>query len=126
MISKDQFRRLLRSVLNFAEAGEDLHRAIQENAIFRCIPAGADVFVEGDQADPIALLFSGIVRVYMIGESGHEITLCRFGHGESCILTVNTIPSQKTFPAITTVEEQAEAVLIPADIFRDWVRRHDL
>jgi CRP/FNR family transcriptional regulator len=75
--------------------------------------------------DAIALLISGVVRVYKIGETGREITLYRFGHGESCILTANAILSQRSFPAIATVESEAEAVVIPAVHFRDWVKRHD-
>jgi CRP/FNR family transcriptional regulator len=84
------------------------------------------VFVEGDQAEAIALLISGVVRVYKIGETGWEITLYRFGNGESCILTANAILSRRSFPVITTVEKEAEAVMVPADAFREWVKRHDL
>jgi CRP/FNR family transcriptional regulator len=49
----------------------------------------------------------------------------RFGNGESCILTANAILNQKTFPAVAVVESEAEAVMVPADIFRDWVGRYD-
>ena len=66
-----------------------------------------------------------MVRVYKIGESGRQITLYRFGNGQSCILTANAILSQKTFPAVATVEKDAEAVMIPADIFRKWVGTYD-
>ena len=59
-------------------------------------------------------------------ETDREITLYRFGYGESCILTANAILSSKSFPAIATVEADAEAVMIPADVFRDWVGRYDL
>jgi CRP/FNR family transcriptional regulator len=90
------------------------------------IPSGRDVFVEGDRVEAIALLISGVVRVYQIGETGREITLYRFGLGESCILTANAILSQQSFPAVATVEQDAEAVMIPAETFRDWVRRYDL
>jgi CRP/FNR family transcriptional regulator len=34
--------------------------------------------------------------------------------------------SQKTFQAVATVEKEAEAVMIPAATFRDWVVRYDL
>ena len=61
-------------------------------------PAGRDVFGEGDQVDAIALLISGVVRGYKIGETGRQITLYRFGDGQSCILTANAILSRKTFP----------------------------
>jgi CRP/FNR family transcriptional regulator len=52
--------------------------------------------------------------------------LYRFGNGESCILTTNAFLNQKNLPAFTMVEQQAEAVMIPADIFRDCVQRYDL
>ncbi len=57
---------------------------------------------------------------------GREITLYRFGLGESCVLTASAILNQKTFPAIATVEQDGEAVMIPAGTFRSWVNRYDL
>jgi CRP/FNR family transcriptional regulator len=111
-------------ILQFADPA--LIREFQQTAFVARIPAGHDVFLEGDQVEAIALLISGVVRVYKIGETGREITLYRFGNGSSCILTANAILSQKTFPAVATVEQDAEAVMIPADIFRDWVRRYDM
>jgi CRP/FNR family transcriptional regulator len=125
MIEPEQIARLVQvlPVLKHAEPG--LLREFQQKAFFARIPVGRDVFVEGDRADAIALLISGSVRVYKIGETGREITLYRFGNGQSCILTANAILSQKNFPAVATVEKEAEAVMIPADTFRDWVRRYD-
>ena len=126
MISSQQFNLLVRVLPILEHADPGLIREFQQKAFFSRIPAGHDVFVEGDRADAIALLISGVVRVYKIGETGREITLYRFGNGESCILTANAILSQKNFPAIATVEKEAEAVMIPAETFRDWVRRYDL
>lgn len=126
MITQEQFQRISQSLPVLQNADTSLVREFQDTSFFTRIPAGKDVFVEGDRADAIALLISGVVRVYKIGETGREITLYRFGLGESCILTANAILSQKSFPAIATVEEDAEAVMIPAEAFRDWVRRYDL
>ena len=126
MINAEQLQGLARilPILKNAEAG--LLQEFQQKAFFAKIPAGHDVFIEGDRVDAIALLISGVVRVYKIGETGRELTLYRFGNGESCILTANAILSQKNFPAVATVEQEAEAVMIPAEVFRDWVRRYDL
>jgi CRP/FNR family transcriptional regulator len=126
MISSQQFDRIVRALPFFERADPRLLREFQDTAFFTRIPEGRDVFIEGDHVDAIALLISGVVRVYKIGETGREITLYRFGNGESCILTANAILSQKNFPAVATVEKEAEAVMIPADTFRDWVRRYDL
>ena len=103
-----------------------LVREFMQKAYLARIPAGRDVFVEGDRADSIALLLSGVVRVYKIGGTGREITLYRFGFGGSCILTANAILSRQSFPAIATVEKEAEAAMVPADVFLDWVHRYDL
>ena len=126
MLTQEQYRRIVHALPILEHADPQLTREFQAEAFFARIPAGKDVFVEGDQAEAIALLISGVVRVYKIGETGREITLYRFGNGESCILTANAILSRKSFPAIATVERDAEAIMIPADTFRDWVKRHDL
>jgi CRP/FNR family transcriptional regulator len=125
MIDNEQSSRITRSLSVLRDANSELVREFQQAAFLAKIPAGQDVFVEGDRVDSIALLISGVVRVYKIGETGREITLYRFGYGESCILTANAILSQKSFPAIATVEKDAEAVMIPADTFREWVKRYD-
>jgi CRP/FNR family transcriptional regulator, anaerobic regulatory protein len=126
MLTTEQFTRISHTMPILKHAGAMLTREFQGEAFFARIPAGRDVFLEGDQAEAIALLISGVVRVYKIGETGREITLYRFGQGESCILTANAILSRKSFPAVATVEQDAEAVMIPADTFRDWVKRYDL
>jgi CRP/FNR family transcriptional regulator len=125
MIDDTQYRRVLQAVPLLQQADAEHTRAFRQAAFLARIPAGRDVFVEGDQAGALALLLSGVVRVYKIGETGREITLYRFGLGESCILTANAILSRQTFPAIATVEAEAEAVMIPAEAFREWVRRYD-
>jgi CRP/FNR family transcriptional regulator len=126
MIDQGQYERIARTLPLLRSADPELVREFEQAAHYAHIPVGRDVFAEGDQVDAIALLISGVVRVYTIGETGREITLYRFGTGESCILTANAILSQQSFPAIATVEREAEAVMIPAGTFRDWVRRHDL
>ena len=126
MLDANQFHRIVQSMPFLQDADAALVREFQQAASFAHIPVGHDVFVEGDRVNGIALLISGVVRVYKIGETGREITLYRFGTGQSCILSANAILNQKAFPAIATVEQEAEAVLIPADTFREWVRRYDL
>lgn len=126
MLTPEQSTRILHALPILQRASPQLLREFQAEAFYARIRAGKDIFVEGDRADAIALLISGVVRVYKIGETGREITLYRFGDGESCILTANAILSSKSFPAIATVEKDAEAIMVPADAFRDWVKRYDL
>lgn len=126
MIEQEQLNRLQRTLPLLRRADARLVEDFRRAAYFVRIPAGHDVFVEGDNADAIALLLSGVVRVYKIGETGREITLYRFGLGESCILTATAILAQQPFSAVATVEQDAEAVMIPANTFRHWIQQHDL
>ena len=126
MIDNEQYKRIFLSMPVLQNADPQLIRDFQMSAYLAKIPVGHDVFLEGDRVEAIALLISGVVRVYKIGETGREITLYRFGNGQSCILTANAILSQKTFPAVATIEEDAEAVMIPAETFRTWVGKYDL
>ncbi len=126
MLNPEQFNRIVFAMPFLQRADEALKQELKQHAQYAKIPAGQDVFVDGDRVEGIALLLSGVVRVYKIGQTGREITLYRFGLGQSCILSANAIISQKSFPAIATVEEDAEAVMIPADVFRNWVNKYDL
>ena len=126
MLDAEQFKQISFVMPFLQKADDSLKQELKQKAQFAKIPAGHDVFVDGDRVENIALMLSGVVRVYKIGETGREITLYRFGLGQSCILTANAILSQKSFPAIATVEEDAEAVMIPAEVFRTWVSRYDL
>ena len=126
MINQEQYNRIAHVLPILQHADAQFVREFQQAAIFSRIPTGRDVFAEGDRVDAIALLISGVIRVYKIGETGREITLYRFGNGSSCILTANAILSHQDFPAIATVEQDAEAMMIPAATFRDWVGRYDL
>jgi CRP/FNR family transcriptional regulator len=125
MISDRHYDRIARSLPFIEHAEPQLRQEFLRLAALARIPAGRDIFIEGGGVDAIALLISGVVRVYKIGETGREITLYRFGLGESCILTANAILNHKDFPAIASVEQEAEAVMIPADVFRQWVHRYD-
>lgn len=126
MLSHEEYKRIAHVFPLLQRADSQLVRTFQRAAFFAHIPTGRDVFVAGDQVDAIALLISGVVRVYQIGDTGREIILYRFGGGESCILTANAILSQQTFPGVATVEEDTGAVMIPADALRKWVHSYDL
>jgi CRP/FNR family transcriptional regulator len=125
MLDENHFERISQALPFLQTAQSDIIRDFKANAYYAKIPSGRDIFLEGDEVDGIALMMSGVVRVYKLGETGREITLYRFGEGESCVITANAILNQQDFPAIAQVEQEAEAVMIPAEVFSDWVRRYD-
>jgi CRP/FNR family transcriptional regulator len=125
VLDSENYNRIAQAMPFLQTIDPQLVREFQRAAYHVRIPAGREIFVEDDQVDGIALLMSGEVRVYKIGETGRELTLYRFGRGESCVITANAILNMQNFPAIAVVEEDAEAVMVPAGTFNEWVRRYD-
>ncbi|HTP00566.1 MAG TPA: Crp/Fnr family transcriptional regulator [Anaerolineales bacterium] len=125
MLEDQYYHRIAEAMPFLKEADSPVAHEFRQAAYHMRIPAGRDIFVEGDAVQAIALMLSGNVRVYKVGENGRQITLYRFGLGESCILTANAILNQQTFPAIALVESEAEAIMIPSETFRAWIRRYD-
>lgn len=84
----------------------------------RQISAGQTLVREGEHCSSFALIVSGTLRVYKLGENGREVTLFRVGTGESCVLSATGILANNPFPAFATAETDIEAVFIEASEFR--------
>ncbi len=115
---------LLNDLPFMQQAGPAARAEFLKQAVVQDVPAGATICWEGDTCAHLAIVLSGLVRVYKIGESGREITLYRIQENDSCILTASCILSQISFPAIAVVEEPVRAVLIPAPTVREWAERY--
>lgn len=102
-----------------------LQEEINTFSILKAIPKGNFILTEGDQCNYISFIVSGRARVYKLGESGREITLYRLESGESCILTASCILSRRAFPAIAVAETDIQAVIIPSEYFRNWIRIYE-
>jgi CRP/FNR family transcriptional regulator len=107
-------------------ASQEIKQQLLQYARLKQIPAGVSIYWEGDSCTHLALVLSGTVRVYKVGESGREITLYRIEENESCILTASCILGQTDFPAIAMVETPVQAILIPAPILRQWVEQYEV
>jgi CRP/FNR family transcriptional regulator len=123
LVDEEKYNELIKSYPVIIEAGKEFQEQFKQYAILKKIPAGEFIFIEKDNCTFFALILSGRVRVFKEGESGREVTLYRFEKGESCILTVSCILSDSLYPALAVAEEDSEAFLIPANVFREWVSR---
>lgn len=70
------------------------------------------------------MLLDGTVRMYKISTSGREITLYRIYGGECCPLMTSSILGASEFEASACVETTGLSLIIPANIFRDWMERY--
>jgi CRP/FNR family transcriptional regulator len=89
------------------------------------IPAGRQIYTEGDACSAIAFVLSGDIRVYKIGQTGREITLYEIGPGETCILNASCILSGQTYPANAVTLSDAGLFLVPSAEFRRLISEHE-
>lgn len=105
-------------------ANQEIKEQFLKHVSVKQFPAGQFICWEGDVCAQLAVVLSGTVRVYKIGESGREITLYRIEESDSCILTASCILSHIRFPALAVVEREVRAALIPAHILHQWVKKY--
>lgn len=108
------------------KAAWEVQQAAMQQMIVAHVPAGEIICWEGDSCGQLAIVLSGLVRVYKIGENGREITLYRIEENDSCILTASCILSEVKFPALAVVEQTVRVALIPAPILRRWINQYDV
>ncbi len=118
--------KILQSFPNLDLSAPKLREAFLKQALRETFPAGQVLAMESDESNYFSLVLSGRARIYKVGHSGREFTLYTVNPGESCILTAFSILSHTRFPAIAVVEEELETLLIPAEIFREWVDKYDV
>ncbi len=109
----------------FRNSSESLITELLSIARYQTFPENKVIYTEGDACSAIALLLSGEIRVYKIGESGREITLYEIERGDTCILNASCLLSKTSYPAhaITTVE--GEMLLITATDFRRLITQYE-
>jgi len=91
----------------------------------KSLPAGLQIYNEGDACSAIALILSGEIRVYKLAESGREITLYEIGPGESCILNASCVLAGMSYPAHAVCTADTDVLLVPAAGFVRLIDRYE-
>jgi CRP/FNR family transcriptional regulator, anaerobic regulatory protein len=81
---------------------------------------------EGDHCPQFALIGSGNIRVFKISEQGRQITLYHLRDGETCLVNMLCAFLNNASPASAQAESTVDALLIPASVFREWVKTVDI
>jgi len=124
MVSIEEFNPIKQTLPFLEKADGQLVRSFRGEAYLAKLPADRDIYLQGDIVDNIALLLSGSVRVFKIGDTGREITLYRVEPGECCILTASCMLSGRPFPANAMVETDLDAIVIPGLRVSEWMQQH--
>lgn len=121
LMTKNDFLRVFTTIARHGEAlADELVREGQR----KTVPAGTQIYREGDACSVIAFVLSGEIRVYKIGETGREITLYEIGPGETCILNASCILSGKAYPAFAVTLATVDLLLVPSAVFNRLLEEH--
>ena len=108
----------------YRDAEKILQNEIVENASLTQLEPNTYFFKNGDKCNHIGLLGSGNIRVFVVGESGREVTLYHVGPGDSCPINILSALHNMITPAMAIAEDYLTAVVIPVPIFKEWYTSH--
>lgn len=80
------------------------------------IPAGMEIFHQGDQCKETFFLVEGSVRVYRAHESGHDLTLYYLQPLEQCNVNLNSVLTHTPSLGTAVTESECIGISIPAYI----------
>lgn len=83
------------------------------------LPAGTDVFREGDGWKQFLFVTDGVLRVYKSFESGRELVLYRVRTGETCCMTATVMFGGGRYTANGVTETETRVAAIQARDFRE-------
>ncbi len=108
----------------YKQSEPSLREEITAYATRKTLEPGEYFFREGDVCSVFAMLGSGCLRVFKIGESGREITLYRVTSGQTCLGNMVSSFLNIGSPAFAVAEEAIEAAIIPSRYFRTWMSKN--
>lgn len=94
-----------------------LDRALAGARLVRA-PANSVLFEEGTACFGLPFPLAGQVRLVKSSSSGRELHLYDIGPGDVCVLSVNGLLGDSTYPARGVVTNELEAVLLPPPVFQ--------
>lgn len=110
----------------FKDASAEVENDFKNSQLSKKIPKGQFIAMEGESCNYLPIIKQGIVRVYKLSPNGHEMTLYRIKPGESCILTISCLITNKNFPAVAFTETDSEIVLISSKSIKKWINDHQI
>jgi CRP/FNR family transcriptional regulator len=121
-----QERRDLLAALPFLRSAPPaVLREFQMEGTLVRIPPGGYFLREGDECKQFALVVSGRLRVFKLGDGGQEITLYHVGPGQACPLNVSCLLSDRPVPAMALAVDDVEAIVFSAEWFRRWMGEYE-
>mgnify|MGYP001007981487 FL=1 len=90
---------------------------MKEKLIERCYRKN-EIIHGGDDCTGLILVKSGQLRIFILSETGKEITLFRLFEHDVCILSSSCMMRNITFDIHIEAEKNTEILIMPSDMFK--------
>ena len=91
---------------------------VRSNLLVSEAPSGTVLF-DSTSCKGVLLILSGIVRVYILSESGREITLYRLFENDLCTLSVSCVMGSMPIQAMIKTDTDCRIATLSNDIFSE-------
>lgn len=105
----------LQHVMIFAGLEDEARQAIATWAVERRVPAGRQIFREGEPADGFYVVLDGKVKVFKLSPDGRQQILHAFGPGQA--FAEAAMFAGETFPAFAETLAESRLAFFPRDRF---------
>jgi CRP/FNR family transcriptional regulator len=107
--------------------GETHHlvNSIINHSSHKTFKAGDQFYTQGDECPGITFLISGEIRVFMVSQTGREITLYHILPGETCVLNASCIISKSNYMANAVAIEDGAMLYLSREMFHKLMTRSE-
>lgn len=96
---------------------------ICQNSFDMIYPKGTNIH-NGNECSGVIFVRSGSLRLYIMSESGKDITLYRLHKGDMCMLSASCVLKTITFDVFVDAEEDSECYVISGSSFTEVSSRN--
>lgn len=115
-------------IAKYLSAWEYLSQAEREelidNTTLMHYPKGTCIHNGENDCRGMLIIKKGMLRTYMLSESGKEITLYRLGEGELCVLSASCVLSAITFEVQIDAAEDTDVLFTSSMFFQSLLERN--
>lgn len=94
---------------------------LKSSAVLMKVQKG-DIIHNGNECTGLIMIKSGILRAYVISDSGKEMTLYRLASDSMCLFSASCIVNNISFDIVIEAESDSEFILIPSEIYKNIMK----
>ncbi|MCU0395588.1 MAG: Crp/Fnr family transcriptional regulator [Chitinophagaceae bacterium] len=108
----------------FPEFEPALAQQMENEAMFRQIPANTDLMRPGQFIRSTMLVLSGLIKVYREDDDGNEFFMYHLQPGDGCALSMTCMVGQERSTIAAKTVQDSEVIMIPLDKMDAWMSQY--